>query len=279
MMYGFLALAAGLFSLQFLFQQQFGKRRGEGLTASLAFLACSNSVGFLLLWTINGFVLRFSWVAAGLALVQAAVMLGYIYASLKAMETGDLAMFSLFAMVGGMLLPAVCGFCLGEKITWAWALCAGAIVLAVFLATQGGMEKKNLKWYAAVFLLNGLVGVVAKLHQSSPGAVDSGSFLMLVMLWSVGVCALWHWAREGALPRFDAPQALLAGGYALCNALGNLLCLVALTVLPASVQYPMVTGGVMVCSAVVGRVQGEKIPARKALALLLAVLATVILAL
>ena len=40
-------------------------------------------------------------------------------------------------------------------------------------------------------------------------------------------------------------------GYGILNKIGNFLLLIALAHLPASVQYPMVTGGVMICSTVI----------------------------
>jgi multidrug transporter EmrE-like cation transporter len=40
-------------------------------------------------------------------------------------------------------------------------------------------------------------------------------------------------------------------GYGVLNKIGNFLLLIALAHLPASVQYPMVTGGVMICSTVI----------------------------
>ena len=52
--------------------------------------------------------------------------------------------------------------------------------------------------------------------------------------------------------------------------------MIALTVLPASVQFPIVTGGTMVFSTLLGLGLKEKLSVRKALSLLAAVIATVL---
>ena len=278
-MYGLLLISAVLFSVQFFFNQKFRVARGEGLPPTLVFLTYSNAANFLILLVLNGFSLSWSWIAFGCAALYAAACLGYTYFALKAFGSGDLSAFSLFAMLGGMLLPAVYGIAFAdEPITWSKLLCLAAIIAALMLGVDQRLQKRNLLYYMAVFLFNGLVGVVAKFHQSLPQAVDSYSFLMLNCGTSVAVCVLWHLCLTKKIPRVSWKECFLTSSYAACNGVGNLLSLVALMALPASVQYPFITGGCIFFSAVVGRLAGERFTWKKGLAVGISVLATALLA-
>ena len=179
-MYGLLLVSAVLFSIQFFFNQKFRVARGEGLPPALVFLTYCNAANLLILMVLNGFSISWSWSAFGCAALYAAVCLGYTYFALKAFGSGDISAFSMFAMLGGMLLPAVYGIAFaGEPLTWPKLACLAAIFAALTLGVDQRLQKRNLLYYMAVFLFNGLVGVVAKFHQSLPQAVDSYSFLAM----------------------------------------------------------------------------------------------------
>jgi multidrug transporter EmrE-like cation transporter len=66
-------------------------------------------------------------------------------------------------------------------------------------------------------------------------------------------------------------------GYAVCNGIGNLFCQIALTTLPASVQYPIITGGVMVFSTLISLARQEPIGGKTYLAATLACLSTILI--
>lgn len=65
--------------------------------------------------------------------------------------------------------------------------------------------------------------------------------------------------------------------YTGCNAVGDLLCFTAIRSLPASVQYPIVSGGSMVFSAVISVLAGEKVSKRNWAAVAIAVAATAVM--
>ena len=54
--------------------------------------------------------------------------------------------------------------------------------------------------------------------------------------------------------------------YSVLKSVGNLLLLIALIYLPASVQYPVVTGGVIIISTLIVIIRKEKITKRELLA-------------
>ena len=71
---------------------------------------------------------------------------------------------------------------------------------------------------------------------------------------------------------------LYAGLYSVLNSVGNLLLLIALLNLPASVQYPVVTGGVIIVSTLIVIIRKEKITKKEILAAGVAFIATVLMA-
>lgn len=114
----------------------------------------------------------------------------------------------------------------------------------------------------AIFLMNGIVSIISKAHQiSEMPKVDSLSFVILnnSFKFIVGGIAL----IIICCVRKEKPK--LAEGYPTVRFLGNLVIYsgfngcsyllqlkVAASDLPASVQYPMLTGGSIVLTAIAG---------------------------
>ena len=109
MNYAFLIIAAFLFAMQFLFNQQFRKNNGDGMDSTFTFSMYTNGISFLILLALNKFHLEINWFSFVIAVVYAIVVLGYQYSGLKSFATANLSVYSIFAMLGGMLLPSAYG--------------------------------------------------------------------------------------------------------------------------------------------------------------------------
>ncbi len=79
------------------------------------------------------------------------------------------------------------------------------------------------------------------------------------------------------IPLVHKNELVLVTGYGVFNGVGNLFLLIALGSLPASVQYPLVTGGVMVFSAIISTIRREKLTTRDYIATAIAFLASVVI--
>lgn len=67
------------------------------------------------------------------------------------------------------------------------------------------------------------------------------------------------------------PKAFIFSfGSGALSQVANFLLLIALTVLPASVQYPFVTGGIMVISTIISAICGQKPSKKEILSVVLA---------
>ncbi len=278
-MYFLLFAADALYASQFLFERRFRTLQGDGLPAALISMIYSSLFKIVILLITGGFSLSVSFFSLMAAMAHAVLCILCTYAGLKALATANLSVYSIFLMLGGLLLPFFFGILfLQEPLTASKVGCVLFILLALLLTLEKGDSKKEAyKYYFAVFVLNGAVGVVSSFHQSGRAlAVDSNSFLFLEAIWSFSIPLIWYLLKYRKLPIVSAPTVLNQGAFALCNGLGGLFSVIALTVLPTSVQFPIVTGGTMIFSALLGLCLKEKLNGKKALSLLAAVIATIL---
>lgn len=279
--YTLIVSATVLFSLQFLFNQRFQQENGKDLKATLVFSLYKSIVSLVIMLIISGFSVAFTPLSIGMAVIYSLSGLLMTYFSLKAFAVANLSVYSVFSMLGGMILPFFLGvFFYDEGLGIFKVICCLLIVCSVLLNMKsGGGDKKAMVYYMAVFILNGMAGVISKIHQSSalPHA-DSSGFMVLTSLWSVLICGAWLLIGYKKIPMVKGKSLFYVSGYGVFNGVGNLFLLISLAVLPASVQYPLVTGGVIVGSAVISTIRHEKLTKREYLATAVAFLASVMIA-
>lgn len=280
MYYSMITIAALLFSLQFVFNDGFRKENGSSFNASLRFSLYTSVAGMVLLFIINKFQLEISWFSLGTALVYSGVCILSGYCSIKALDTANLSVYSVFMMIGGMLLPFVYGVFCGEDMSVAKYICCTLIVVSVAMTgTFGGRSKKALIYYIAIFILNGLVGVISAFHQSQKAlCVNSESFVILSKIITAVICTVVILFSKQRNFGISKKSFAFSAGFSAFNSIGNLLLLIALLKLPASVQYPIVTGGTMVFATVIDLVRKEKVAKREILATCIAFVASVLMA-
>lgn len=281
MYYFVICVAALLFSCQFIFHNGYRTETGSDWNSTLNFSFYTSALGLIALLAINGFHAEISIFSFIVASVYSVVSISLVYSSMKAFHYANLSVYSVFSMIGGMVLPFFYGILCGEKFEWGRIICCVFIALSVGMSiTKSGCERAAVKYYIAVFILNGLVGVISKFHQSYMEiGVDSGSFMILTkvtsLLFSIILLALQK--QHKRFSRIGKKAFLYSALYAVVNSTGNLLLLIALLHLPASVQYPLVTGGTIVFSTIIVILRKEKIKKREILAAVTAFVSTVLM--
>ena len=253
MYYGLITVSVLLFGGNFALNRNYQKGMGSGFFPAFFLSALSALAGILALFPINGFRFEFGWFPLGMALATTANSLTLTFCGLKTLGRVNLSLYSLFLMLGGMILPSVAGILwFEEPMTWAKGVCYLLILAALWITVERSEIKGGLPYYAGVFLLNGASGVLTKIYRDAtlPKISDSGYSLL---------CACCVFAVGGALALAFYPQyrkkvpavpPLFGFGGGLLNQLANYLLLISLIHVPASVQYPMITGGVMIVSTV-----------------------------
>ena len=251
--YAFLTAAVTMFSFQFLFNGIFEKEYGNGIRAMFVFSAGSSLIGFLGLLIINGFRFEYTHFSMLMAFLAALDSIGYTYFSLKSLGRINLSLYSMFAMLGGMILPAVTGIIFyDEPLTVGKGICYVLILLSLLLSVKKDKKTSGYIYYMGVFMLNGLSGVLSTIFQNAPYEKTSeAGYSMLIALIALIICLIFLPFVKGDGKKLTKKAILSMGGYGVLCRGGNYLLLIALAHLPASAQYPFVTGGVMIISTII----------------------------
>lgn len=251
--YGIVAVAVTMFSIQFLFNQIFEKSYGNGMRAMLVFSGGSNLAGLIVLLIINKFNFEFTPFSLLMAILSALNMMAYNYCSLKALGKINLSLFSVFAMLGGMALPFAVGIIFfNEELTLGKSICFIIILASLFLTVKKDNSKSGYIYYAGIFVLNGLSGVLSTVFQSSDYEKTSaeGYSILIAVCCSIFSFVLLPFFKSDKT-KLNLKACMSMAGYGILSRVANLLLLIALVYLPASAQYPFVTGGVMILSTVI----------------------------
>lgn len=255
MYYAMVMAAVVMFGLQFFCNQQYERECKSGLSASMMFIFGGAVAGLVVLLAVNGFKWEFTPFTVLMASLAALDGMAFSFCSLKALGKINLSLYSLFSMLGGMVLP----FCLGvfffdEQFTVGKAICLVAVIAALFLSVEKGEGKGGTVYYIGVFVFNGLSGVISKFFQASelPKTSEAAYSVWTAVMTALisGVILIFVWKKSPL--KLNAKALVSMAGNGILNRVANFLLLLSLAYLPASVQYPMITGGVMIVSTLLG---------------------------
>lgn len=283
--YLLILIAVILLALQFSTNKAYSLRCGSSAKASLRFTALSgfaSALVSLILAFAAGEGFRITPYSAVMAAIVAVLCCTYTFVGFKIMALGPMSVFTMFLMLGGMLLPYLFGvFFLDEGVS-VWRI-LGVILLTASMAfpvlarEKSGTNHSRRAFVlffllcAAVFVLNGFVSITSKLHQINEVYARSGSasfsFLSNALNALIsGAGLLIISAKEKSSASADdvsasekavhgAEKVRLGGitliilANAVCGGVSYMLQLVSAGKVAASVLYPMITGGSMVLSA------------------------------
>ena len=212
----------------------------------------------------GGFRVEFSTYSIVNAFLKSVCGLAYLLIGFRILKHGSVALYMLFLMSGGMAVPCVFGWLfLGETVKLFHVIGVIIILIAVMLTNSGAhkMDKKLFFMCTMVFLLNGGVSVFSKLHQihGKYGAVDTSSYALISAFFSiiisVGLLVTKKKDRENTKNAKSALRIiplLLIAGYSVVGSIASLFQLIGAKSLPASILYPVVTGGSIVLSGIFG---------------------------
>ena len=269
--YILILLAVVCFAGQFAFTKLYESSVKQTAITSLVMLIETGMIGALLFLFVGGFRIQITPVSLLFAICFAVVMIPYYMLGIKALSLGSLAVYSMFMMLGGMLVPFFYGVCfLNEPISVSKIV--GTVLLSLFMIMQSfshgdGEEtskKKNGGLFIficiMIFFINGATGVIAKAHQLSEKPIDEISFTViscaLTSLFSA-FALLFACMKNKAIARIRLASTLRLRPLIAMSLIGvtayvgNFLHLKAASTVPASVQFPLVSGGVIVLSAVI----------------------------
>ncbi len=250
--YLIISASALLFSFVFIFSDKYREKYGSGSDAALKFTACSHFAGLIALLIINKFKVEFTVFTAVVAAAAAVDVILFNLCSLKALGKTNLSKYSVFSMIGGMSLPFAAGILFfREEMTVGKIICFALIIFSLALTAEKEDKKGAFLYYAGVFVTNGLYGVINKFFSASDfNKTSDAGYSILVEGFIVILSLLLLIFAKDRVGLIKGSGLIYSGGYGVMCAVGNFLLLTALRFLPASAQYPFVTGGVMIISTI-----------------------------
>lgn len=280
--------AVALLSLNFIMQKLYQRTTDSTTRSGVNFSICTAICSFLIFFCANGFTLRLTPFSVLMAVLQSVCCLGYRLISFHILKKGSVALYTLFLMSGGMVVPFLFGgLFLGETIPPLRIVGILLILFSIVLSHLGERRpgKKELLLCVAVFFLNGCVSVCSKLHQINTvyDSVDTLDYVLINNMISLVVGLLLRFTVARGMQSETAPRhralhpkpLLIVAGYSVLGGLSSFWQLEGARSLPASVLYPMITGGTVALSGLFALICfGERLKKREWLGIGLCILGT-----
>lgn len=252
-----LLISVILLAANFSFRRVYTKKAGDTFRASVYYSFFAAIICAVFFIALGGGKISLNPFTVLMASASAIMCLAYTALSFKIMEEDGLAVFTLFLMAGGMTVPYIFGIAFLHEEFSLLRTFGLVLIFASLLTVNSGCGKINPKTAAmciAVFLLNGFVSVVSKLHQISLYAAAENDFIICTYIVQALMCLAAFPLVRGKQPLpINSPRCITAIiASALAGGISYLLQLVCAKSLPATVLYPAVTGGSVVLTSLCG---------------------------
>ncbi|MBQ8894450.1 MAG: EamA family transporter [Clostridia bacterium] len=267
-----LIASAMLLAVDFLIAGLYQKGEGHSPEKVLRFNFFIGLFSVIIFFFINGCKVEWTLYSGILALIMTSIAILYTLIGFRILAAGNTAYYSFFLMTGGMTVPYIWGlFFLNEKFSW--LRLAGLLLIIgsalVIYADKKRLSPKIMGLCAAIFLLNGFVSVISKEHAISEQAVSSSAYVILTAMVKVVVCGsllfVFEKKKKQKSSKMKPKSLLLLAFSALVSGLSYLLQLNGAASLPATVVYPIVTGGSIVFTAAAGWIFLKEKPTKQLL--------------
>lgn len=285
MYYAMLIGASFLFGSQFMVTKAFEKNYGKTVRASLSFsLLYSLFAGVIFfiiklissgtVFNLNSFSLC---MAFGLSLVN--ILSSAI--GIKTLALGDIAVYSLFLMLGGMIVPFFAGIVfLKESVSVCNLIGVAIMIIALCLPvffgkqnknageaqTDGDTKKKTSVFFYVLcvflFILNGLSSTLSKFNSVREGAALGAEFTFYTygIQFAISLAAFALTTASGKSDKTQnekkqpgilfRPVAIGCGAaFGAVNGTAFLMSSVAAEHVVAVAQYPLITGATILFSS------------------------------
>ena len=285
MYYAMLIGASFLFGSQFMVTKAFEKNYGKTVRASLSFsLLYSLFAGvifFIIKLISSGTVFNLNpfslCMAFGLSLVN--ILSSTI--GIKTLALGDIAVYSLFLMLGGMIVPFFAGIVfLKESVSVCNLIGVAIMIIALCLPvffgkknknageaqTDGDTKKKTSVFFYVLcvflFILNGLSSTLSKFNSVREGAALGAEFTFytygIQFVISLAAFALTTASGKSDKTQSEEKQPVIlfrpvaigcGAAFGAVNGTAFLMSSVAAEHVVAVAQYPLITGATILFSS------------------------------
>lgn len=270
--YLLLSASAVMFGGQFFFNDMFRKHYGNSFRASLVSKFGGGVFGLIALALINGLTFEYSHFSLIMAIFVNINAFLLTFCGLKALGKINLSLYSMFMMLGGMALPFVSGILFhGESLTLGKLICFLFIIASLLVVLKRDNVRSGGLYYAGIFILNGMSGVLSKLYKAAPAQwqVSSAGYSMLIAILSLVLTGIFLLIFGVEKKKLNFKAVIAMAGSGIINRVANLFLLIALATVPASAQYPFITGGTMIVSTLLSFFTDKKPSKREIIAVII----------
>lgn len=259
-----LLLCIVFYSAQFIFLKAYQKATPDSIAFSLLFIAESSFFGMGAMLVLSGFRLTGAPLLILLAAALGVMTLTCDLSQIVSLRLGSAAVSTTFSMVGGIFIPFVFGIALLHESLSIIKLIALLLVCFSFLPEILSIRRGDR--VGAVFLVlcficfaaNGAVSVISKTQADFFPRFSSENFMFFAYLFCLAsalvVFAGMRTPPVRILRKAALPTHLYAFLFSVFNSLGNIFSLGAARTIDSSVQFPVISGGVIVVSAIFYRI-------------------------
>ena len=280
MYYGLILVSVAMFGIGFALQDVYRSMRGSGLRISLETSFVGSLAGLAVLLVVNGFRVEFTLFTFLIALLASLNSIAFAFCTIRSLDTINLSMFSLFSMLGGMVLPFLQGIIFyNEALTLAKILCLILIGAALAVTVTKGEKKKGAVYCVGLFILNGMSGVLAKIFSASPfEKTGNAGYSIWIAICTAAISGLLLLTLKNKTRKPYTWKALGVGAsQGSINQIANFFLVVTIAYVDSSAQYPIVTGGVIIVSTLISFLGSRKPTKKEILSVVLAFVGTLVL--
>lgn len=262
MYYLMLGGAALLLAIDFSLNKAYQHLYGASPKAVFFFNALLGLMTAVIFFALNGFKAAFSLYSLVMAGTMSLLVMGYNIIGFRILKSNTVAMYTLFLMTGGMVLPYLWGLLFLNESFSVLRTAGLIVILAGIVLSNFSGERINFKriiMCLAVFVLNGCVSIISKMHQSQTtfDSVNAAEFIILGGIFKfllAGILFLAFKKRDSSASNsISLKQAVIIITIsAVIGGVSYMLQLLGAKALPATVLYPFITGGSIVFSALAG---------------------------
>ena len=280
--YSLVTTAVIMFAFMLYFSSAYEKLGNKSTRAVFTFSCGAFMTGFVVLFIINRFKFEFTPFSAIVAFLAALNSIAFSFCSIKSFSKINLSLYSVFCSLGGMVLPFIVGIVFyKEALTAGKVICLVLIAAALAVTIEKGNKSGGTIYYIGVFVFNGFSGVLSKFHTD--GAYEKTSeagYSMLIALWVVILCIILLIFNKDEKIKLNIKSAGCIVGNGVLSNVANLFLLMSLQKgLPASAQYPFVTGGLMIASTIICCFTKDKPKKKEIIAVVLSFIGIMVLCL
>jgi len=292
MFYYFLVfISVLLFGGDFFVRGRYTQRTGASLLSSMVFAFGSGLAGCVCLFIANGCKAQWTTFTGVIGILMAINSVLMAICTIYSLDKASLSLFSVLAQMGGMIVPSIVGIIFyDESVTWYKIVCYVLTSIGLAVTIKKEKESKAFFSYVGVFLFNGISAALSTIFSkadfekgtSADYSIWSTLFKALVALVFIPLAVSVYKKSRLKQDETSTPVSVIKAWFAplvlillalsgILNTIGNYLLPVAMMDggLDGSVVFPLITGGIMIVSTLLGYLNKRKPTKREILAVII----------